>query len=72
MIINTPISLGELIDKISILKIKQKKVNDKKKCSFIKEELSLLQSILLNSTVDKKINLYLDKLTEVNSIIMEN
>ena len=67
MIINTPISLGELIDKISILKIKQKKVNDKKKCSFIKEELSLLQSILLNSTVDKKINLYLDKLTEVNS-----
>ena len=67
MIINTPISLGELIDKISILKIKQKKINDKKKCSFIKEELSLLQSILLNSAVDKKINVYLDKLTEVNS-----
>ena len=67
MIINTPISLGELIDKISILKIKQNKINDKKKCSFIKEELSLLQSILLNSAVDKKINVYLDKLTEVNS-----
>ena len=67
MIIKTPISLGELIDKISILKIKQKKINDKKKCSFIKEELSLLQSILLNSDVDKKINVYLDKLTEVNS-----
>ena len=67
MIINTPISLGELIDKISILKIKQTKINDKKKCSFIKEELSLLQSILLNSAVDKKIDVYLDKLTEVNS-----
>ena len=67
MIVNTPISLGELIDKISILKIKQKKINDKKKCSFIKEELSLLQTTLLNSAVDKKISVYLDKLTEVNS-----
>ena len=67
MIINTPISLGELIDKISILKIKQKKINDKKKSSFIKEEFSLLQSILLNLALDKKINVYLDKLTEINS-----
>ena len=67
MIINTPISLGELIDKISILKIKQKKINDKKKSSFIKKELSLLQSILLNLALDKKIYVYLDKLTEVNS-----
>ena len=67
MIINTPISLGELIDKISILKIKQKKINDKTKSSFIKKELSLLQSILLNLALDKKIYVYLDKLTEVNS-----
>lgn len=67
MIINTPISLGELVDKISILKIKQKKINDKKKSSFIKDELSLLQSILLNLVLDKKIYVYLDKLTVVNS-----
>ena len=67
MIINTPISLGELVDKISILKIKQKKINDKKKSFFIKEELSLLQTILLNLALDKKIYVYLDKLTEINS-----
>ena len=67
MIINTPISLGELIDKISILKIKKKKINYKKKLSFINDELSLLQSILSNSTKDKKISEYLDKLIEVNS-----
>ena len=67
MIINTPISLGELVDKISILKIKQKKINDKKKSSFINDELSLLQSILLNLVLDKKIYVYLDKLTVVNS-----
>ena len=67
MLINTPISLGELIDKISILKIKKKKITDKKKLSFINDELSLLQSILSNSTKDKKISEYLDKLIEVNS-----
>ena len=67
MLINTPISLGELIDKLSILKIKKKKITDKKKLSFINEELSLLQSILSNSTKDKKISEYLDKLIEVNS-----
>ena len=67
MIINTPISLGELIDKLSILKIKKKKITDKKKLSFINEELSLLQSILSNSTKDKKISEYLDKLIKVNS-----
>ena len=31
MIVNTPISLGELIDKISILIIKEKKITDEKK-----------------------------------------
>ena len=31
MIVKTPISLGELIDKISILAIKEKKITDEKK-----------------------------------------
>ena len=35
MIVNSPISLGELIDKISILKIKKKNITDKEKLSFI-------------------------------------
>ena len=67
MIINTPISLGELIDKISILKIKKKNITDQKKLTFINEELSLLESILLGSVKDKKVNEYLDKLIELNS-----
>ena len=36
MLISTPISLGELIDKISILLIKEKNIQDKKKTCFIK------------------------------------
>ena len=67
MIINTPISLGELIDKISILKIKKKNITDQKKLTFINEELTLLQSILLESVKDKKVDEYLNKLIELNS-----
>ena len=66
MIINTPISLGELIDKISILKIKQKNIHDKKKLILINEELSLLESTLEDSVNDKKISLYLSNLLSVN------
>ena len=66
MIINTPISLGELLDKISILKIKQKNIKDEKKLVLINEELSLLESTLRNSIDDNKILLYLSKLLLIN------
>ena len=42
MIIDTPISLGELIDKISILRIKSQKIKDIKKQKLINNELKLL------------------------------
>lgn len=67
MIINTPISLGELTDKISILKIKKKNITDKKKLIYINEELSLLESILEKEVKDKNINKYLYKLIDINS-----
>ena len=67
MIIATPISLGELIDKISILKIKSKNITDIKKITLINNELSLLESTLKESVSDSKINQYLYKLIEINS-----
>lgn len=67
MIINTPISLGELMDKISILKIKKKNISDKSKLNFINDELMLLEEILEKSVINKKISEYLYKLVEVNS-----
>ena len=47
MLIDTPISLGELVDKISILIIKQKNINDEEKLKHINKELEFLQSTLL-------------------------
>ena len=40
-----PVSSGELIDKISILKIKKKKILNKSKLKNINNELSLLNEI---------------------------
>ena len=67
MIISTPVSVGELVDKISILHIKNINIKDVEKIKFIKEELELL-----NHTLDKHVNRhdiqeYLDALIEINS-----
>ena len=67
IIVNAPISVGELMDKISILKIKKKNITDEKKLSFINEELQLLASTLNEAVQNNKINEFLDKLIEVNS-----
>ena len=68
MIINTPISLGELIDKISILQIKKKNIQNIEKLKFIDEELSLLEKSLKNALHhNENIKEYLSKLVIVNS-----
>ena len=67
MIINTPVSLGELVDKISILHIKNLNIKDSEKLKLVKEEL-----LLLNKTLDDYINRddiqqHLDSLIAINS-----
>jgi len=69
MIINIPISLGELIDKISILVIKEKKIKDEKKNNLIREELILLRKILNEAANNNSINNYLNQLIDVNSTL---
>ena len=67
IIVQSPISVGELIDKISILKIKKKKITDEKKLIYINEELEILLSTLNDFVQNNQINEFLDKLIEVNS-----
>ena len=40
MLVNVPISLGELVDKISILIVKQKNIHDKNKLFHVNKELN--------------------------------
>ena len=67
MLINTPISLGELVDKISILIIKQKNITDKTKLDNVKKELDFLQKTLMNYVQQEEINNYLENLININS-----
>jgi len=45
MIVNVPVSIGELVDKITILEIKKMHTNDKNKLKNINNELRLLIEI---------------------------
>ena len=67
MIISTPVSVGELVDKISILHIKNINIKDVEKIKFIKEELELLNQTLDKHVKRDDIKEYLDALIEINS-----
>ena len=67
MLINTPISLGELVAKISILIIKEKNITDETKLDHVKKELDFLQKTLMNYVQQEEINTYLENLIYINS-----
>ena len=67
MLITTPISLGELVDKISILKIKKKNISDSSKLDHVNKELKFLQNTLNESIKENEISTYLENLISINS-----
>jgi hypothetical protein len=62
------VSIGELLDKISILEIKQEKIKDHEKLKFINEEHSILKD-QLNSNVksDQKLTELFESLKQINA-----
>jgi hypothetical protein len=62
------VSVGELLDKISILEIKKEKIKDLDKLKFINEEHSILKD-QLNQTVksDDKLNDLFQSLKNINA-----
>jgi len=67
MIISTPVSLGELVDKLSILHIKNINIKDNEKLKLIREEFDLLNKTLNDHIKRDDIQKYLDSLIEINS-----
>ena len=62
------VSIGELLDKISILEIKQGKIKDTEKLKFINNEHSKLKNQLeKNVKSDDKLNYLYQSLKEINS-----
>jgi hypothetical protein len=64
--IKIPISVGELIDKLSILKIKMEKINDSEKLVYITEEFNLLRDSSNKFLEKKNIGILFDEIYEVN------
>ena len=63
------ISVGELLDKISILEIKKKKIMDKKKLIFINNEYKILNKIRKKMKLKKKINFFYKQLKKANQAL---
>ena len=62
------VSVGELLDKISILEIKQEKIKDPEKLKFINNEHSILKDQLKkNVKSDDKLNNLYQSLKEINA-----
>ena len=62
------VSIGELLDKISILEIKQEKVKDPEKLKFILNEYTILKDQLDNNVKsDEKLNKLFQSLKEINT-----
>ena len=62
------VSIGELLDKISILEIKQDKIKDPEKLKFITNEHSILKNQLeKNVKSDTKLNNLYQSLKEINA-----
>ena len=62
------VSVGELLDKISILEIKQEKIKDSEKLKFINEEHSILKNQLNNNVKsDQKLNVLFESLKQINA-----
>ena len=62
------VSVGELLDKISILEIKQEKIKDPEKLKFINTEHSILKDQLDNNIKsDKKLNTLFQSLKDINA-----
>ena len=68
--VNIPISIGELFDRISILEIKLEKIQNKEKLKNIKKELLLLNN--LSSIIDvSNIKHLIIELKETNLILWD-
>lgn len=71
MLVNIPVSVGELLDKITILEIKQNLLNDHEKLANVNRELELLLSIRDSLELPESVNKLVDQLKHTNNVLWE-
>ena len=71
-LITAPISVGELIDKITILEIKAERIADRHKAANVTKELALLRAIQAESGLDgAAIDAFTEDLKSVNAALWD-
>ena len=67
--ITAPISIGELIDKLSILQVKKKNIIEESKLKFVKDEFEILYNLSAEYLNNAEIENLFHELVEVNSTL---
>lgn len=71
MNIEVPISLGELVDKITILQIKRTEITNEKKLKNINYEYQLLDNVLVKTNIKDELKPLSDELMSINRKIWD-
>lgn len=71
MIVMAPISVGELVDKITILKLKLERITDESKLQSVRTELEHLQSTLDGLEIPVDISTLSNELFDVNAALWD-
>jgi hypothetical protein len=69
--LNIPVSIGELIDKLSILQVKRNKIDEEKKLSYINNEFELLYNLSAEYLNNMEIENLYHELVDVNSTLWD-
>jgi hypothetical protein len=69
--INVPVSVGELIDKLSILQVKKRNVSNPEKLSYINKEFELLYNLSAEYLNNMEIENLFHELVKTNSALWD-
>ena len=69
--ISVPVSVGELIDKLSILHVKKIKISNQEKLNYINKEFELLYNMSSYYLNDSEVSKLYHELVDVNSKLWE-
>lgn len=69
--IKIPVSIGELADKITILRIKKEKISDESKLKNICKELKSLEKKFYSLDINREVLNVMEELSEVNKKLWE-
>ncbi|MEL0205060.1 MAG: DUF6165 family protein [Alphaproteobacteria bacterium] len=72
MLLHVPLSVGEVLDKVTILEIKSERIDDAAKLKNINNELAQLRALLTDAVFDEaSIKSLVDELKQINEALWD-